>query len=68
MVNLTRALAVELVQRVRVDCVCPGTVATGMIQEAAKASGDAARYLAAANERAHPKRMALPQGIAAAIL
>ena len=46
----------------------PGNTATDMIQEAAKASDDAARHLAAANERAHPKRMALPQEIAAAIL
>jgi NAD(P)-dependent dehydrogenase (short-subunit alcohol dehydrogenase family) len=67
-VNLTRAMAVELARRVRVNCVCPGNVDTDMIQRAAQASGDPADYLARANARAHTKRMATPAEIAAAIL
>lgn len=67
-VNLTRAMAVELAARVRVNCVCPGNVQTDMIQQAAQASGDPERYLQAANARAHMKRMARPEEVAAAIL
>jgi NAD(P)-dependent dehydrogenase (short-subunit alcohol dehydrogenase family) len=67
-VNLSRALAVELARRVRVNCVCPGNVDTDMIRQAAAASGDAARYIAAAEGRAHLKRMATPEEVAAAIL
>jgi NAD(P)-dependent dehydrogenase (short-subunit alcohol dehydrogenase family) len=67
-VNLTRAMAVELARRVRVNCVCPGNVDTDMIQRAAMASGDPADYLQRARARAHTKRMARPAEIAAAIL
>jgi NAD(P)-dependent dehydrogenase (short-subunit alcohol dehydrogenase family) len=51
-VNLTRAMAVELARRVRVNCVCPGNVETDMIREAAAASANAERYL----ERARARR------------
>jgi meso-butanediol dehydrogenase/(S,S)-butanediol dehydrogenase/diacetyl reductase len=67
-VNLTRAMAVELAGRVRVNCVCPGNVETDMILEAAARSGDAELYLANARARAPCKRMATPQEVAAAIL
>jgi meso-butanediol dehydrogenase/(S,S)-butanediol dehydrogenase/diacetyl reductase len=67
-VNLTRALAVELAGRIRVNCVCPGNVETDMIFQAAAHSGDAERYLANARARAPCKRMAKPQEVAAAIL
>jgi NAD(P)-dependent dehydrogenase (short-subunit alcohol dehydrogenase family) len=67
-VNLTRAMAVELARRVRVNCVCPGNVDTDMIQRAAEASGDPADYLQRARARAHIKRMATPAEIATAIL
>jgi meso-butanediol dehydrogenase / (S,S)-butanediol dehydrogenase / diacetyl reductase len=67
-VNLTRAMAVELARRVRVNCVCPGNVDTDMIAEAARASGDAARYLERARARAPWGRMATPEEVAAAIL
>jgi len=59
---------VELAQRVRVNCVCPGNVETDMILSAAAASGDAEGYLERARARAHTKRMAKPEEIAAAIL
>jgi NAD(P)-dependent dehydrogenase (short-subunit alcohol dehydrogenase family) len=67
-VNLTRAMAVELASRVRVNCVCPGNVETDMLLEAAEASGDREAYLARARERAHTKRMITPAEVAAAIL
>jgi NAD(P)-dependent dehydrogenase (short-subunit alcohol dehydrogenase family) len=67
-VNLTRAMAVELARRIRVNCVCPGNVETEMILEAAAASGDSHAYLERAHARAHTKRMAKPEEIAAAIL
>jgi NAD(P)-dependent dehydrogenase (short-subunit alcohol dehydrogenase family) len=67
-VNLTRALAVELAGSVRVNCVCPGNVETDMILQAASASGDPERYLERARARAHIKRMAQPEEVAAAIL
>ncbi|ATJ83114.1 SDR family NAD(P)-dependent oxidoreductase [Halomonas beimenensis] len=67
-VNLTRALALELAGRIRVNCVCPGNVATEMIEAAAEASGDRERYLAAAHARAPMGRMARPEEVADAIL
>ena len=67
-VNLTKAMAVELALRVRVNCVCPGNVDTAMLREAAQASGDAEAYLERARKRAHTKRMITPQEVAAAIL
>jgi NAD(P)-dependent dehydrogenase (short-subunit alcohol dehydrogenase family) len=67
-VNLTKAMAVELALRVRVNCVCPGNVDTGMLREAAQASGDADGYVRRAHERAHTKRMITPHEVAAAIL
>ena len=67
-VNLTRAMAVELARDVRVNCVCPGNVETDMILNAAAASGDPERYLEKARARAHTQRMVLPMEVAAAIL
>ncbi|MCL7931094.1 SDR family NAD(P)-dependent oxidoreductase [Halomonas llamarensis] len=67
-VNLTRALALELAGRIRVNCVCPGNVATDMINAAAETSGDRQAYLAAAQARAPMGRMARPEEVADAIL
>lgn len=67
-VNLTRAMALELARRVRVNCVCPGNVDTEMIQAAAEASGNPEEYLSAAHRRSPLRRMAQPEEVAAAIL
>lgn len=67
-INLSRAMVLELAQAVRINCVCPGNVDTDMIQEAARATGDAPSYLAAAHGRSPMKRMARPEEVAAAIL
>ena len=67
-VNLSRAMAVELARRVRVNCVCPGNVETEMILEAAAASGDAEKYLDDARRRSPTQRMSTPEEVASAIL
>jgi NAD(P)-dependent dehydrogenase (short-subunit alcohol dehydrogenase family) len=66
-VNLTRALALELAPEVRVNCVCPGNVDTAMIQAAAADTGDPDRYLALARSHAPLGRMARAEEIAALI-
>jgi len=68
LVNLTRALALDLVPDVRVNCVCPGNVDTEMLAEAGAASGDPVAYRAWAERYAPMGRMARPQEIAAAVL
>jgi NAD(P)-dependent dehydrogenase (short-subunit alcohol dehydrogenase family) len=67
-INLSRAMVLELARDIRINCVCPGNVDTDMIGAAAKASGDATKYLAAAHARSPMKRMATPQEVADAIL
>ncbi|SDL99829.1 NAD(P)-dependent dehydrogenase, short-chain alcohol dehydrogenase family [Modicisalibacter muralis] len=67
-VNMTRALALELAGRLRINCVCPGNVATDMIECAARQSGDADAYLASAHARSPLKRMARPEEVAEAVL
>lgn len=67
-VNMTRALALELAGRLRINCVCPGNVATDMIARAAEASGDRDAYLASAEARSPLKRMARPEEVAEAVL
>lgn len=67
-VNLTRAMVLELAGQIRLNCVCPGNVDTDMIQQAAMATGNATAYLAAADARSPMKRMAQPSEVAAAIL
>ncbi|MGM0858998.1 MAG: SDR family NAD(P)-dependent oxidoreductase [Pseudomonadota bacterium] len=67
-VNLTRALALELAGRIRINCVCPGNVETDMIQHAAETSDAPHAYLDAAHRRAPLKRMGRPQEIADAVL
>jgi NAD(P)-dependent dehydrogenase (short-subunit alcohol dehydrogenase family) len=68
LVNMTRALALELAGEVRVNAVCPSNVDTPMISRAAEASGDPGAYLRWAEGWAPQGRMATPQEIAAAIL
>ena len=67
MINMTRALALELAPDVRINCVCPGAVDTDMIAEDAARSGDAAGYVRTLNAYYPLKRMARPAEIADAI-
>lgn len=68
-VNMTRALALELAPEIRVNCVCPGYVDTDMIRRDGidKADDPAAAEREFA-DYAPLKRMATPPEVAAAIL
>ncbi|MCE2563598.1 SDR family NAD(P)-dependent oxidoreductase [Komagataeibacter sp. FNDCF1] len=67
-VNMTRAMAVALAQRVRVNCVCPGFIWTEMVERAARASGDFEAYVEAARAHSPMRRIGTPEEVAAAIL
>ena len=68
-VNLTRALALELAPAVRVNCVCPGYVDTDMVRrDVIEASDDPASKQRDLEAQAPLKRIAEPAEIAAAIL
>ena len=63
-VNLTRAMALELAPGVRVNCVCPGVVDTDMAREGLSDNGDLSAQAAF-----HPmKRVATAEEVAQAIL
>lgn len=69
-VQLTKALAVELARlNVRVNCVCPGIIDTGMFDQAVSMTGADKAELAASIGEAHPMgRIGRPEEVAAAIL
>jgi NAD(P)-dependent dehydrogenase (short-subunit alcohol dehydrogenase family) len=68
-VNLTRALALELAPQVRVNCVCPGYVDTDMVRrDVIDASADPQATEAALAASSPLNRIATPQEIATAIL
>ncbi len=69
-VQLTKALAVEFARmNVRVNCVCPGIIETGMLDRGVVQQGlDKAEFVATAGQ-AHPMgRIGRPEEVAAAIL
>jgi len=68
-VNLTRALAVELARRVRVNCVCPGYVDTDMVRrDYIEASEDPGAAERAVSDYAPMKRIATAAEVAEAIV
>jgi NAD(P)-dependent dehydrogenase (short-subunit alcohol dehydrogenase family) len=68
-VNMTRAMALELAPRVRVNCVCPGYVDTDMVRrDWIDQSDDPASLEKMLRDYAPMKRMAAPREIAAAVL
>jgi len=68
-VNLTRAMALELAPDIRVNCVCPGYVDTDMVRaQMIEAAEDPAAMEQALVDYAPLKRMAQPEEIAAAVL
>jgi NAD(P)-dependent dehydrogenase (short-subunit alcohol dehydrogenase family) len=68
-VNLTRALALELAPQVRVNCVCPGYVDTDMVRrDVIEAAADPAATEAALAASSPLNRIATPEEIATAIL
>jgi 3-oxoacyl-[acyl-carrier protein] reductase len=69
-VQLTKALAMELARlNVRVNCVCPGIIDTGMFDQAVRMTGTDRVELAATIGQGHPMgRIGQPEEVAAAIL
>ncbi len=68
-VNLTRALAMELAPGIRVNCVCPGWVDTDMLRrDYVDHADDPAAAEREAIEEAPLKRVATPEEIAKAIV
>ena len=69
-VQLTKALAMELARfNVRVNCVCPGIIDTGMFDQAVNMTGVDRAELASSIGQAHPMgRIGRPEEVAAAIL
>ncbi len=68
-VNMTRAMALELAPLVRVNCICPGYVDTDMIRrDWIEKSEDPAASEQKAMEYAPLKRIAMPDEIAAGVL
>lgn len=67
-VNMTRALAVELAPAIRVNCVCPGSMDTELMRECAEASGDPKSYYAYYEKFAALNRIGTPAEVAETVL
>jgi NAD(P)-dependent dehydrogenase (short-subunit alcohol dehydrogenase family) len=69
LIALTRSCAVDLAPRgVRVNCVCPGTTATPLVEAAVQRAQDPARARRRLEEVRPLDRLGTPEEIAAAIL
>ncbi len=66
-VNLTRAMALELAPAVRVNSVSPGGVDTDMVREDGRLAGDEDSYMRTMNAFVPMKRIATPKEIAKVI-
>ena len=67
-INLTRALALELAPEIRVNCVAPGAMDTELMRDCAEASGDAAAYYRYYETFNPQKRIAKPEEVADSVL
>jgi NAD(P)-dependent dehydrogenase (short-subunit alcohol dehydrogenase family) len=67
-VNLTRAMAIELAPDVRVNAVCPGPIETDMTRSGAPAGADYEQYHKALMQYPYLKRIGTPEEVAGAIL
>ena len=67
-VNMSRAMALEIAPDVRVNCVCPGYVATDMIRESSNKQADPAAAWQKMVDYAPLKRIGSPEEIAHAVL
>jgi NAD(P)-dependent dehydrogenase (short-subunit alcohol dehydrogenase family) len=68
LINMTRALAVELAPAIRVNCVCPGSMDTELMRECADASGDPKAYYAYYEKFAALNRIGTPAEVAEMVL
>ena len=68
LINMTRALAVELAPAIRVNCICPGSMDTELMRECADASGDAKAYYAYYEKFAALNRIGTPAEVAEMVL
>lgn len=68
-IALTRAMAVDFAPKVRVNCVCPGSVDTPMLRNAAALLADDPEEAVQRWGKMHPMgRVARPEEVAAAIV
>ncbi len=67
-VNLTRALAIELAPDIRVNCIAPGAMDTELMRDCAETSGDAAAYYRYYENFNPLKRIARPEEVAEAVI
>jgi NAD(P)-dependent dehydrogenase (short-subunit alcohol dehydrogenase family) len=67
-INMTRALAIELAPTIRVNCVAPGAMDTEMMRECAEASGNAAAYYKFYEQFPALRRIAKPAEVAESVL
>lgn len=67
-VNMSRAMALEIAPEVRVNCVCPGYVDTDMIRSSAKRKPDPEAYWQKMIDYAPLKRIASTEEIAQAVM
>jgi NAD(P)-dependent dehydrogenase (short-subunit alcohol dehydrogenase family) len=67
-INLSRAMALEIAPDVRVNCVCPGYVDTDMIRQSSKKKADPASAWQKMVDYAPLKRIASTEEIAHAVL
>ena len=67
-VNLTRAMAIELAPQVRVNCVCPGVIETDMARAGFAIDGDEEAGLAHQRSKYPVKRIGTAEEVATAIL
>jgi NAD(P)-dependent dehydrogenase (short-subunit alcohol dehydrogenase family) len=67
-INLTRAMALELAPDIRVNCIAPGAMDTELMRDCAEASGDAGAYYRYYETFNPQKRIAKPGEIAESVL
>jgi NAD(P)-dependent dehydrogenase (short-subunit alcohol dehydrogenase family) len=67
-INLTRALAIELAPDIRVNCIAPGAMDTELMRDCAEASGDAAAYYRYYENFNPLKRIAKPEEVAESVV